>query len=122
MISYFFRIPAANHAAATALQREITGRKDDPPVFRLEQARGEIARLFAHVWLWTEDQTQAFVAALPGLGGVVRQTYPQDKEVVSKVETLGRRRRPDLALKTTPELETSMWSAWALPAANLRDS
>ena len=100
-------IPVSSLDAATALQREITGRPDDPPAFRLDQARGATraaARLFSHVWLHTEEQTLEFVKRLPEVGGQSRQTYPEMREVMPEIEKLGDPKRPDLELLTIAQI------------------
>ena len=100
-------IPVSSLDAATALQREITGIPDDPPAFRLEQARGTTraeARLLSHVWLHTEEQTLEFVRRLPEVGGQSRQTYPEMREVMPEVEKLGAKRKPELYPLATKEL------------------
>ena len=100
-------IPIASLEAATALQREITGRTDDSPVFRMEQARGTsraAAWLFAHVWLYTENQTLEFVRRLPEVGGQSRQTYPELMDIQPELDKLGDIRRPDLELITIAKL------------------
>ena len=100
-------IPTASLDAATDLQREITGLENDPPCFDMSRARGTDrarARLYAHVWLWTEDQTQEFVRRLPEVGGQSRQTYPDTKDVLPEVAQLGSPKRPDLERMTVAQL------------------
>jgi hypothetical protein len=117
-------IPVASLAAATALQREITGIPDDPPAFRMEQARGTTraeARLFSHVWLHTESQTLEFVRRLPEVGGQSRQTYPELREVLPEVEKLGAKRKPELYPLTTPELVALALSLGIIPTPQNRE-
>jgi hypothetical protein len=100
-------IPIASLDASTALLREITGNAEEPPVFKLDLARGPDranARLYAHVWLWTEDQTLEFVRRLPEIGGTAMQTYPIIKDVLPEVEKIGPIRRPDLERLTIAQI------------------
>jgi hypothetical protein len=100
-------IPVASLDASTAHLREITGNKEEPPIFKLDLARGPNranARLYAHVWLWTEAQTLEFVRRLPEIGGTAMQTYPEIKDVLPEVEKIGPIRRPDLERLTVAQI------------------
>jgi hypothetical protein len=100
-------IPIASLDASTALLREITGNAQEPPIFRLDLARGPDranARLYAHVWLWTEAQTLELVRRLPEIGGTSTQTYPESKDVLPEVEKIGPIRRPDLERLTVAQI------------------
>jgi len=100
-------IPIASLDASTAILREITGNAEEPPVFKLDLARGPDranARLYAHVWLWTEAQTLEFVRRLHEIGGTSTQTYPVIKDVLPEVEKIGPIRRPDLERLTITQI------------------
>jgi hypothetical protein len=60
--------------------------------------------MYAHVWLWTEDQTLEFVRRLPEIGGTSTQTYPVIKDVLPEVEKIGPIRRPDLERLTVAQI------------------
>jgi hypothetical protein len=90
----------------------------------LEQARGTTraeARLFSHVWLYTEEQTLEFVARLPEVGGQSRQTYPEMREVLPEVEKLGAKRKPELYPLTTPQLVALALSLGITPTPQNRE-
>lgn len=109
-MNFFFRIPANQLDAATTLQREITGRKDDPPIFALERARGATRAdswLYAHGQLWTPEQTQEFADRIGEVGGVATLTFDRatkHREPVEVMQGLGPVRRPDLERLTVAQL------------------
>lgn len=109
-MSYFFRVPASNYAAAIALQRAITGRPDDPPIFEMSRARGTSradAWLYAHGRLWTPEQTEEFTARISEVGGFAKKTYDGPRKLVEPVEemmSLGDKKRPDLERLTVAQI------------------
>lgn len=110
MSNFFFRIPSSQLEAATTLQREITGREDDPPIFALDRARGSSrveSWLYAHGQLWTVEQTEEFARRIEEVGGVATLTYDRatkHREPVEVMQGLGPVRRPDLERLTVAQI------------------